>query len=72
MQKQFYYYLWFILTCIIFLKFQLFEIVHHFPLLSADNPYGYLFMDVVFSDPRFDEDQAICNIWHNAINININ
>ncbi|MBG2915188.1 hypothetical protein [Proteus terrae] len=23
--------------------------------LSADNPYGYLFMDIVFSDPRFDE-----------------
>lgn len=20
--------------------------------LSADNPYGYLFMDIVFSDPR--------------------
>ncbi|MFB0771517.1 hypothetical protein [Proteus cibi] len=23
--------------------------------LSADNPYGYLFMDIIFSDPRFDE-----------------
>ncbi|MBG2953869.1 hypothetical protein I4623_12725 [Proteus mirabilis] len=23
--------------------------------LSADNPYGYLFMDIVFSDPKFDE-----------------
>lgn len=23
--------------------------------LSADNPYGYLFMDIVFSDPRFDK-----------------
>ncbi|HEJ0061737.1 TPA: hypothetical protein ACKRDR_000400 [Proteus mirabilis] len=23
--------------------------------LSADNPRGYLFMDIVFSDPRFDK-----------------
>ncbi|MBI6404044.1 MULTISPECIES: hypothetical protein [Proteus] len=23
--------------------------------LSADNPYGYLFMDIIFSDPKFDE-----------------
>ncbi len=23
--------------------------------LSADNPYGYLFMDIVFSDPKLDE-----------------
>ncbi|EOV8630234.1 hypothetical protein NAB42_07525 [Proteus mirabilis] len=23
--------------------------------LSANNPYGYLFMDIVFSDPRFDK-----------------
>ncbi|MBG6016673.1 hypothetical protein I5F00_07660 [Proteus mirabilis] len=23
--------------------------------LSADNPYSYLFMDIVFSDPRFDK-----------------
>lgn len=23
--------------------------------LSADNPYGYLFMDIIFSDSRFDE-----------------
>ncbi|NBM92683.1 MULTISPECIES: hypothetical protein [unclassified Proteus (in: enterobacteria)] len=23
--------------------------------LSADNPYGYLFMDIVFSDPKFDK-----------------
>ncbi|EOY6968516.1 hypothetical protein BBX45_10890 [Proteus mirabilis] len=23
--------------------------------LSADNPYGYLFMDIVFSEPRFDK-----------------
>lgn len=23
--------------------------------LSADNPYGYLFMDIIFSDPRFDK-----------------
>lgn len=23
--------------------------------LSADNPYGYLFMGIIFSDPRFDE-----------------
>lgn len=23
--------------------------------LSADNPYGYLFMDIIFSDPMFDE-----------------
>lgn len=23
--------------------------------LSADNPYDYLFMDIIFSDPRFDE-----------------
>lgn len=23
--------------------------------LSADNPRGYLFMDIVFSDPRFDD-----------------
>ncbi|MFK9072924.1 MULTISPECIES: hypothetical protein [Proteus] len=23
--------------------------------LSADTPYGYLFMDIIFSDPRFDE-----------------
>ncbi|UDN34858.1 hypothetical protein [Proteus sp. NMG38-2] len=23
--------------------------------LSADNPCGYLFMDIVFSDPRFDK-----------------
>lgn len=24
--------------------------------LSVDNPRGYLFMDIVFSDPRFDKD----------------
>ena len=23
--------------------------------LSTDNPYGYLFMDIIFSDPRFDK-----------------
>lgn len=23
--------------------------------LSVDNPRGYLFMDIVFSDPRFDK-----------------
>lgn len=23
--------------------------------LSVDNPYGYLFMDIIFSDPKFDE-----------------
>ncbi|MBG2746391.1 hypothetical protein I4553_10280 [Proteus mirabilis] len=23
--------------------------------LSVDNPYGYLFMDIIFSDPMFDE-----------------
>ncbi|WP_109397939.1 hypothetical protein [Proteus faecis] len=23
--------------------------------LSADNPYGYLFIDIIFSDPKFDE-----------------
>lgn len=23
--------------------------------LSADNPYGYLFMDIIFSDPMFDK-----------------
>ncbi|MEY0452452.1 hypothetical protein [Proteus terrae] len=23
--------------------------------LSADNPRGYLFMDIIFSDPKFDE-----------------
>ncbi|MBI6217585.1 hypothetical protein ACNARK_05660 [Proteus sp. DFP240708] len=23
--------------------------------LSADNHYGYLFMDIIFSDPKFDE-----------------
>ncbi|ARX08006.1 hypothetical protein [Proteus mirabilis] len=23
--------------------------------LSADNPHGYLFMDIIFSDPMFDE-----------------
>lgn len=23
--------------------------------LSANNPYGYLFMDIIFSDPMFDE-----------------
>ncbi|MDC6122405.1 hypothetical protein [Proteus mirabilis] len=23
--------------------------------LSADNPRGYLFMDIIFSDPRFDK-----------------
>ncbi|HEK0602044.1 TPA: hypothetical protein SMP09_002279 [Proteus mirabilis] len=23
--------------------------------LSVNNPYGYLFMDIVFSDPKFDK-----------------